>query len=116
MFFRVVAMTVVGYHDPPDWDFNNVESHGGANWSIQLLAILYILVGPLLIMNLLLAITVNNTKNLKMRGKTIQTKTRIKDFHRYAIIANNYVFKYFAPGFSQMKKFECRDSSSKLVC
>ena len=109
-------MTVLGYHDPPDYDYKNVKRHGGANWSVQFMAILYILIGPLLIMNLVLAITVNNTKNLKMRGKTIQTKKRIIDIKRYAIFANNCIFNYFSPGFSQMKKFECHDSSAKLVC
>ena len=100
-------MTVVGYHDPPDWDYMKIQEHGGQNWSTQILGIIYILIGPLLLMNLLLAITVNNTKNLRMRGKFVQTKTRIKDFFRYALFSDaSFAFRKIAPGFVIMEEFK----------
>ena len=58
-------MTVVGHHEPPDWDYIQINKHGGQNISIQIIGIIYMLLGPLLMMNLLLAITINNTKNLR---------------------------------------------------
>ena len=96
-------MTVVGYHDPPDWDYKKIEEDGGQNWSTQLLGVLYILIGPFLLMNLLLAITVNITKNLRMRGKFLQTKIRVKDFFRYAFWL--MAFRKICPGFVLMKEF-----------
>ena len=102
-------MTVVGYHDPPDWDYIKIKEHGGQNVSIQILGIFYMLVGPLLMMNLLLAITVNNTTNLRMRGKAIQTNSRVKDFFQYAIFADacyTLFFKKNAAGFKIMEKFK----------
>ena len=59
-------MTVVGHHEPPDWDYIKINKHGGQNISIQIIGIIYMLLGPLLMMNLLLAITINNTKKSKV--------------------------------------------------
>ena len=107
-------MTVVGYHDPPDWDYKKIEEDGGQNWSTQILGVIYILIGPLLMMNLLLAITVNNTKNLWMQGKFLQTKTRVKDFFRYACMpVLLWLFRKIAPGFVIMEEF--KKQNGKMV-
>ena len=108
-------MTVVGYHDPPDWDYKQIKEHGGQNWSTQILGVIYILIGPFLLMNLLLAITVNNTKNLRMRGKFFQTKTRIKDLLRYALLSNACsAFRKIAPGFVIMEEFKKRNGKMSV--
>ena len=111
-------MTVVGYHDPPDWDYNQINEHGGQNWSTQILGVIYIVIGPLLLMNMVLAITVNNTKNLRERGKFFQTKTRVKDFLRYALFSDacfDFVFKKIAPGFFIMDEFRIKEHNGRMV-
>lgn len=58
---------------------NFSEETGGRNYSAQIMFFCFVISITLIVMNLLLAVTINNTENLAERSKLLLAKRRIDD-------------------------------------
>ena len=62
-----------------NFDYKEVEKHGGKNGSVQFMFVCFVITIGLIIMNLLLAVTIGKTDQLSYKSKLIQAKRRIND-------------------------------------
>ena len=85
---------VIGEVDYDHFDYDEVKKHGGGNYSAQTMFIFFIISMPLIVMNLLVAVTISNTSNLKEISKLMQAKRRIKDLFS-ARSVNAFCAKWF---------------------
>ena len=88
----VLAMMVdeLNYND--NFDYNKVDEIGGRNVSVQVMFVVFMICMSLIVMNLLLAVTVNKTDNLAVRSKIIMAKRKINH-----LLGAREVFKIFKP-------------------
>ena len=101
---RTLVMMVNGFYDDEDLDENAIGRAGSA----QLMYLLFMVGMVIIFMNILLAVTVNITKNVKDQSKLLQSKRRINDiiisyriFPRFLSNLMNWlcwgIFKYTTP-------------------
>ena len=69
---------MVGEFDYNDnFEFNSVYEYGGRNYSTQIMVVSFMISMSILIMNLLIAVAVNNTENLAERSRMIFAQRKI---------------------------------------
>ena len=78
-FIRILAMQAGELDFKEDFDFHHVAEKGGLNYSVQMLFVFFLICISLIVMNLLLAVTVNKTENLATKSKKMRAASRIKD-------------------------------------
>ena len=61
------------------FDYNSLMKEGGLNYSTQAMTLLFMIFVSLVLMNLLIAITVNNTELLKERGQILISQRKINE-------------------------------------
>ena len=61
------------------FDYNSLADQGGLNYSTQAMTLLFMIFVSLVLMNLLIAITVNNTELLKERGQILISQRKINE-------------------------------------
>ena len=78
-FIRILAMKAGELEFKEDFDFHKVREKGGQNYSVQVMFVFFLVCISLIVMNLLLAVTVNKTENLVTKSKKMRAASRIKD-------------------------------------
>ena len=94
-FIRILAMQAGELDFKEDFDFHHVEEKGGLNYSVQVMFVFFLICISLIVMNLLLAVTVNKTENLAEKSKKMRAASRIKDVietidHKYLAQCCNF--------------------------
>ena len=73
---KVLAMSVGELDYTENFDYNNVKEHGGMNISAQVMVVTFIITMALIMMNILLAVTIDRTEDLEPKSRVRQAKRR----------------------------------------
>ena len=84
---------------------------GGLNYSTQAMTLLFMIFVSLVLMNLLIAITVNNTELLKERGQILISRRKIDELMEVTWYQKQYFSK---PIFERQKENDYKLVSLKL--
>ena len=84
---------------------------GGLNYSTQAMTLLFMIFVSLVLMNLLIAITVNNTELLKERGQILISRRKIDELMEVTWYQKRYLSK---PIFERQKENDYKLVSLKL--
>ena len=88
----VLSMMVDELNYVDNFDYNKVHEIGGRNVSVQIMFVAFMLCMSLIVMNLVLAVTVNKTENLAVRSKMIMARKKIQH-----LCGAREVYKIFKP-------------------
>ena len=75
--FKVLAMSIGELDYSSNFDFHAIKYLGGQNISSQLMLLIFIVTMSLIVMNILLAVTVNRTEDMENQSKLMQANNRI---------------------------------------
>ena len=89
-FMRIFILMVHGNYEVEDFEFKKDQEEHSRNYSTQIMFVLSLNILTLIVMNVLLAVTVNNTKNVKIRGKIKQCNKRKDDIFISTTISRWY--------------------------
>ena len=89
-FLYALTMTVTGYYNQAEFDFNKTTEKGSGSYSAQIMYFFFLIFCIVIFMNVLMAVTVNSVKNLQNRGKYLQNSKRKK-----YIVMCSYLWKIF---------------------
>ena len=78
-FIKVLAMKAGELDYKDDFDYHQIEENGGSNISVQIMFVFFLICISLIVMNLLLAVTVNKTENLVIESKKMRAVERINN-------------------------------------
>jgi len=78
-FIRILAMKAGELDYKDDFSYYEIEKNGGANYSVQMMFVFFLICISLIVMNLLLAVTVNKTENLATKSKKMRAGKKIKN-------------------------------------
>ena len=82
----------LNYQD--NFEFNSVHENGGRNYSTQVMLVLFMISMSMLIMNLLIAVAVNNTENLAERSELMLSYRKINLLEEFTIIKKKFFFRH----------------------
>ena len=77
---KVLAMSIGELDYTNNFDYHIIQKDGGRNYSAQLMMVAFIFTMALIMMNVLLAVTLNRTEDLENKSKIMQMKKRIHLF------------------------------------
>ena len=87
--FKVIAMMLGELEFGDTFVYHEVKDIGGRNISVQILFLLFVFLVAVIIMNLLVAMTVSATEELKKTSGIIQAEKKIKDIYKEGFV-NQY--------------------------
>ena len=98
---------MVGEFDYNDnFEFNSVYEYGGRNYSTQIMVVSFMISMSILIMNLLIAVAVNNTENLAERSEVMMSKRKINLLEEFTVIKKKFFFHQLLKISSTLLNFE----------
>ena len=69
---KVLAMSIGELDYTNNFDYHIIQKDGGRNYSAQLMMVAFIFTMALIMMNVLLAVTLNRTEDLENKSKIMQ--------------------------------------------
>ena len=111
---KVLAMSVGELDYTDNFDYNNVKEHGGMNISAQVMVVTFIITMALIMMNILLAVTIDRTEDLEPKSRMRQAKRRANEI-RVATTLREMILYNKVLNFLQLGKPIVNESTNHKV-
>ena len=113
---KVLAMSVGELDYTDNFDYNNVKEHGGMNISSQVMVVTFIITMALIMMNILLAVTIDSTEDLEPKSRMRQAKRRTNEIMVATALREMVLYKKILKVLQLGKPIVKNESSNHKVC